>query len=225
MSQSDTLALQPPLPYEEFVNWTTHAFGFVLAVAAGATVVVFAAFHGTAAAVVGCCVYAASLAFIYAASTAYHVSVDPATKQFFHVVDRCGIYLLISGTYLPFTLGPLYGAAGFTISGVVWGITAVGIVKEIILPTRYRSLSVALYLAQGWLGLSAFPLLMGAMPNDGIFWLFAGGISYTLGVVFFAWERLPYNHAVWHLFVLGGSAAHFLAVLSSLGFSTGLLSR
>jgi len=132
---------------------------------------------------------------------------------------------LISGTYLPFTLGPLYGAAGFAISGVVWAITAGGIAKEIFLPMRYREIPVVVYLAQGWLGLFAFPLLMGVIPHEGILWLFAGGVSYTLGVAFFAWERLPYNHAVWHLFVLGGSAAHFLAVLCSLGFSTGLLSR
>ena len=222
MLQSDALAIDRTIRQEEFVNWTTHAFGFVLAVAAGVTVVVLAHLHGTTAALAGCCMYAASLIFIYAASTAYHLATDAATKQFFHVVDRCGIYLLIVGSYMPFTLGPMYGTVGWIVFGVIWTTTAVGITKDILMPMRYRNASVALYLAEGWISLLIFPVLVTVLSAEGVFWLLFGGFSYTLGVVFFAWDRLPYNHAVWHVFVLVGSAAHFLAVLCSLGFSTGL---
>ena len=137
-------------------------------------------------------------------------------------MDRCGIYLLIAGTYMPFTLGPLYGTFGWTVSGIVWSITAIGITKELLFPFRYRWVAIVLYLTQGWLGLFAFPALSGRLPGEGIMWLLFGGVAYTLGVVFFSWEKLPYNHAVWHLFVLVGSAAHLLAVLSAFGFCIGV---
>jgi hemolysin III len=151
---------------------------------------------------------------LYGASTVYHALPQSETKLFFRKVDHVAIYLLIAGTYTPFLLGVLRGPLGWSLFAVVWSLAAIGVVfKTSKLGFRYPRVSTLIYLGMGWLALIAVKPFIAAMPINGIVWLFAGGLCYTGGVAFYVWDRLKYGHAVWHLFVLGGSTCHFIAVL------------
>lgn len=150
---------------------------------------------------------------LYLSSTLYHALPASKAKQLFQVIDHAAIFLLIAGTYTPFTLGVLYGAWGWTLFGLVWGIAVIGIILKATTWDRFQSLSTYMYLAMGWLVVIAIVPLFNNMPLWGLFWLLCGGLFYTAGVVFFAADRLPYFHFVWHLFVLMGTACHFVAVL------------
>lgn len=197
----------------ERLNGWTHLAGSLLAVAGLVTLVTMAARAGDAWKVVGASIFGATLVLLYAVSTLYH-SLRGRAKVVLRKLDHCAIYLLIAGTYTPFALVTLRGPWGWSIFGVVWGLALLGIVQELTLARGRRWLSLALYVVMGWLGLiAAVPLWAGLTPA-GFAWLAAGGATYTLGVVFFLLdERWPLMHGVWHLFVLGGSASHFVTVL------------
>ncbi len=173
-----------------------------------------AAGRGDAAAVVGASVFAATMLLLYLTSALYHVLPGGNAKQVFRTLDHGAIFLLIAGTYTPFTLGVLRGPWGWTLFGLVWGLALAGVVLKMVGGMRYPRLSTVLYLAMGWLALIAIEPLWTRLPAWGLFWLLAGGIAYTLGVVFFASdERIRYHHFVWHLFVIAGTSCHFVAVL------------
>ena len=198
---------------EEIAHSITHGVGAVLAIAGLAVLVAFAALRGNAWHVVGCSVYGATLVLMYAASTIYHAVPQPRAKRVFRILDHSSIYLVIAGTYTPFTLVTLRGAWGWTLFGLVWGMAALGIVFKALALGRLRILSVVFYLVMGWLVVLASKPLLHALRPGGLILLAAGGAAYTLGVVFFAWKRMPYHHMIWHLFVLTGSVLHFFAVL------------
>ena len=188
----------------------THAAGVVFGVVALAVMLVLGA--GSALGLVCAAVFGISMVLLYTSSTLYHFFTSPRWKARMQAWDHACIYLLIAGTYTPFTLITLRGPLGWSLFGVVWLMAVAGIlIKSFGGGKKDRWLSTALYLAMGWLVLLAIGPLLRGMPPAGVAWLVAGGLSYTLGVVFFCWRRLPFHHAIWHLFVLGGSVCHVLA--------------
>jgi hemolysin III len=200
---------------EEVAHSVTHGVGIVLAIAGLTVLVAFAALRGTVWHVVGCSIFGATLVLAYAASTAYHAIPPslPRAKHVLRVLDHSAIFLLIAGTYTPFTLVNLRGPWGWTLLAVVWTLAVAGIVFKAVLIGRLRVLSVAFYVAMGWLVVVAAKPLAHSVSFGGLALLAAGGVAYTAGVAFYAWGRLPYHHAIWHGFVLAGSILHFLAVL------------
>jgi hemolysin III len=187
--------------------------GFVAALAAAPVLVGHAVRRGDPGTIVGASIFAATIVVLYLASTLYHALPGNRAKQVFQVIDHGAIFLLIAGTYTPFTLGVLRGAWGWTLFGVVWGLAAVGIVLKAVGRLRHPALSVCLYLGMGWLILVAVHPLWLRVPLAGLLWLLAGGLAYTAGVAFFAAKGMRYSHFVWHVFVLAGTACHFFAVL------------
>lgn len=201
---------------EELWHSITHGIGAALSVAALVALLILAARYGNVWQVIGFAIYGSSLFMLYLASTLYHSIQHPRLKHIFRVCDHAAIYLLIAGTYTPFLLIGLRGVLGWTLLGVVWGLALLGVAFKTVFIGRYEKLSTIGYVLMGWLSVLGFKQLMATIPLAGVVWLGVGGLVYTLGVVFFVWEKLPYNHAIWHLFVLGGSACHFVAVLSLL---------
>ncbi len=198
---------------EEIANSITHGIGAALSIAALSILVVFAGLRGDAWRVVSFSIYGSTLVLLYLASTFYHVFSNPRVKRVFHVFDHSAIFLLIAGSYTPFCLVTIRGGWGWSLFGVVWGIAIFGIVFKAFSTGRYNFVSTALYIAMGWIAVIAIKPLVAQLPPGAFAWILLGGLSYTLGVIFYAWERLPYGHAIWHLFVLGGSTLHFFAVL------------
>ena len=199
-------------PGERF-NSITHLVGTVLALIGTSVAVTIAAQRGGATRIVAASVYGAMLVLLYLSSTLYH-SLRGRAKKVFHVFDHCSIYLLIAGTYTPFTLTVLRGAWGWWLFGIVWSLAVVGVAKDVFFHGRYRVMSVLLYLLMGWLIVAAFGPLQRALPSPGLVLLAAGGIIYTVGIVFFALsKRVAYTHGVWHLCVIGGSICHYFAVV------------
>lgn len=199
---------------EEIANFLSHGIGLLLAVAAIPILVVAAAAHAGAAEITGVSIFGATMVLTYLSSSLYHALPPGKGKQVMQLVDHGAIFLLIAGTYTPFTLGTLWGAWGWSLFGVVWGLALVGLVLKACVGTRYQSLSVGLYLAMGWLVLIAIRPLYLHLPAWGLFWLVLGGLAYTIGVIFFVLdEKVRYAHAIWHVFVLAGTACHFVAVL------------
>lgn len=198
---------------EEIANSVSHGIGLVLAIAATPILIVMAVRGGTTWNTVGVSVFAGSMLLLYLASTLYHALPQNGVKQFFRVLDHGAIFLLIAGTYTPFTLGVLRGPWGWTLFGLIWGLAGVGLAIKTFFGTRYTWASVFLYLGMGWLAVIAAPLILARVPVSGLIWLLAGGIAYTAGVGFFAAHRVRYAHAVWHLFVIAGTICHFFAVL------------
>jgi hemolysin III len=201
---------------EELANSLTHGLGFLLSIGGLAGLVTFAALHGDAWAVTACAVFGTSLVLLYASSTLYH-SIQPSRlKQALRVVDHVAIFLLIAGTYTPLLLVNLRGRWGWSLFGVVWALAVAGITLKLFFTGRYRVLSTLVYLFMGWIVLVAIKPLVEALPRESLILLFTGGIAYSVGTVFYLWKRLPYHHAVWHLFVLTGSICHFFAVLAGI---------
>jgi hemolysin III len=199
---------------EEIANSVIHGIGAALGVAALSVLVTFAGLFGDAWRVVSFAVYGASIVVLYTVSTLYHGFTHPRAKRVFNILDHAAIYLLIAGTYTPFTLVTLRGAWGWTLFGVIWGLAVAGIVFETVAFERFKALTVSLYVALGWIVVIAIRPLMQALPAGGLWWLLAGGLCYTGGVAFYVLgKRVRYAHAVWHLFVLGGSLCHFVCVL------------
>jgi len=197
----------------ELANSLTHGAGLALSVAGCAVLVTLAALRGTAWHIVACSVYGGTLVCLYAASTMYHSVRSRRWKRFWRIVDHSSIYLLIAGTYTPFMLVNLRGAWGWSLFGVVWGLAVAGILFKVWFVDRVPVASTIVYLLMGWLAVIAVKPLVAMVPTGGLEWILAGGVLYTAGVGFFAWEKLPYHHAIWHLFVIGGSVCHYVAVL------------
>ncbi len=197
----------------ERFNAITHLVASVLALAGTAALIALAARRASARTIMALAIYGLMLVLLYLSSTLYH-SLRGKPKKVFHVFDHCAIYLLIAGTYTPFTLVTLRGAWGWTLFGVVWGLALAGILKDVFFHNRYRVISVVLYVIMGWLVLIAFAPLKRALPAPGIAWLAAGGVVYTAGIIFFALsKRIAHTHGMWHLCVMGGSVCHYVAVL------------
>ncbi len=201
-------------PLEEHVNHLTHLAGLVLSIA-GWMVLLFYAYQADSIShMVSCSVYGATLVSLYAASAYYHVCKRLDQKQLLRVVDHACIYLLIAGTYTPFSLGPLRDVGGWDLLWIEWTIALVGIVIKVLAINRFQMLSMIAYLAMGWLIIFSWPTLKDELPYTAIIWLVTGGIIYSLGVLFYLWEALPFNHAIWHGFVLAGSICHYFSILS-----------
>lgn len=198
---------------EEHANALTHGLGLVLALVGVPILIVLAAISGDAWRLVGVGIYGATLISLYLASTVYHAVRYLPAKRVLRALDHSAIYLLIAGTYTPFTLVNLRGAWGWTLFGLVWALALFGIIWKAVRVERQAVLSTVLYLAMGWLVVIAVGPLSRAVPNRGLAWLLAGGLAYTFGVCFFSASRLRFNHAVWHVFVLAGSACHYVAVM------------
>lgn len=197
---------------EEIANAITHGLGLLMAVAALPVLVVLAVWKGTAWHVVSCSVYASTLVLLYTSSTFFHALPGERAKRVFGKLDYSAIYLLIAGTYTPFALVSLRGPWGWSLFGVVWGLAILGVLFELLMKRRRGWLSLAFYIALGWLLMIAIRPLLQAVPLGGLVLIAAGGVAYTLGSVFYVWRAFPYHHAVWHLFVLAGSVLHYLAV-------------
>lgn len=198
---------------EEIANSITHGIGAALSIAGLTLLVVLAAIYGDVWRVVSFSIYGSSLVLLYLCSTLYHSIQHPKTKRILRIFDHSAIYLLIAGSYTPFTLVSMRGPWGWSLFGVVWGLALLGIAFKTVFIGKYEKLATAAYVLMGWLVVIAFKEMLVVVPPGGIVWLVIGGVVYTLGVLFYAWEKLPYNHAIWHLFVLGGSVCHFFAIL------------
>ncbi len=197
---------------EEIANAVSHGVGLLVALAATPVLIVSAAGRG-ALSMAGVSVFAATVVLLYLASTLYHALPPNRAKRVFRIVDHGAIYLLIAGTYTPFTLGILRGPWGWTLFGIVWTVAIAGVILKAVGGFRYPRFSTVLYIALGWIVIVAIRPLWALMPVSGWVWLVAGGLAYTGGVAFYAAERVRYAHLVWHLFVLAGTACHYCAVL------------
>lgn len=203
---------QPHSRQEELANALTHGLGALASTAGGAVLISLAAVHGDLWQLVSAAVYSISLVLLYSASTLYHAARHQVAKARLRVLDHAAIYILIAGTYTPFTLVGLRGDWGWALFGVIWVLAIAGVVFKLVATGRFPRLSTAIYLAMGWLALIAIGPLIQALPRSALLWLLAGGISYTVGTAFFHSRRVPFSHAIWHLFVLAGSICHFVAV-------------
>ena len=198
---------------EEIANAVSHGVGLLLAMIGALVLVAGAVQRSSGVEIFGASVFGVTMVLAYLTSTLYHALPLNRAKRLFRILDHGAIFLLIAGTYTPFTLGPLRGPWGWTLFGLVWGVALVGVVFKAIGGVRFPKLSTSLYITMGWLVIVAIEPLRLNLPLPGFLWLLAGGIAYTAGVTFFATKRLRYGHFVWHLFVLTGTACHFAAVL------------
>lgn len=199
-------------PGEELANRLTHGLGAAFSVAGLVLMVVFSARHGDAWQVVSTAIFGATLVLLYTSSTVYHSFRDERLSRLLQKFDHAAIFLLIAGTYTPFVLVTLRGPWGWSLFGVVWVMAAAGVTLKFWFAGRFKVLSTLIYIIMGWLVLIALKPLSAALPAGGMRLLVAGGLCYTGGAAFYLWRRLPYHHAIWHLFVLGGSVCHWAAV-------------
>jgi hemolysin III len=197
---------------EEVAHAVTHGVGLLAAIVGLVVLLVEAAATRDPWRITACAVYATTLVLLYGTSTLYHALSATRARRVFRVLDHSAIFLLIAGTYTPFALVSLRGPWGWALLGIVWGLGVLGITAKAIFGTRWPIVSTVIYLGMGWVVLVAAKPLVTHVPAGGIAWLVAGGIAYTAGIVFYAWTRLRYSHAIWHLFVLAGSACHYVAV-------------
>jgi len=205
-AQTETLA-------EEIANAVTHGIGAALAVAGLVVLLVLASLYGGALEIVSLAIYGATLVLTYVASTLLHAARSPGFKHACNLLDHASIYLLIAGTYTPFLLLGVSGPWGWTLFGVIWVLAISGVALRLTYRGYGKRIAVPLYLAMGWLILVAIGPVWSALGGAGVGWILAGGLAYTAGVAFYVWERLPFNHMIWHLFVLAGSALHFTGIL------------
>ena len=197
---------------EEIASAITHGIGVGLSIWALVLLVMKAVDHGNVYHVVSFTIFGSALITVYLTSTLFHAIRARRVKKFFNLMDHAAIYFLIAGTYTPITLGPLRGPWGWSIFGVIWGLAVAGIIFKVFFIGKYRTLSAILYVAMGWAIIVAVKPLLDAMPENGLWLLLAGGLSYSGGVVFYILKNIPYAHSIWHLFVLGGSVCHFLSI-------------
>ncbi len=206
-------AVRTETPAEHIANAITHGVGFGLSIACLVLLVVFASLRRGAWEVVSCSVYGATLVILYLASALYHSIHRPRVRRVLNIIDHAAIYLLIAGTYTPYLLVPLRGPLGWSLFGIVWAIALAGIVFQALFIHRFKMLSTLSYVAMGWMVVATIVPLLNALPLMAVVWLAIGGLCYTLGVVFYAWKRLKFAHAIWHFFVLAGSLCHFFGIL------------
>ena len=197
---------------EEIANALTHGIGALLGVAALTLMIVMSVKYSDTARVISSLIYGSSLILLYLASTLYHSIQSPRAKRIFQLLDHCAIYILIAGTYTPFMLISLKGTWGYSLLIAIWSLAIFGIVFKIIFHDRYAKVSLFTYLAMGWLCILVGGEMLSKIPTGGLLFLLAGGLAYTFGTIFFVLDRIPFNHAIWHLFVLAGSVCHFFAI-------------
>ena len=209
---SKTAEVQYYSPSEERLNIFSHALGLILSISALVILVLRASRYGDAWHVVSFSIFGASLIVLFAASTVYHSAKDPGLRARLRVVDHASIYVLIAGTYTPFTLVTLHGTTGWVIFAITWSMALCGIVLKLYFTGRYRMLSTSMYVFMGWIAIFVISPLIDNLPPAGLFWLLSGGVAYTLGAVLYGIKRIGYNHAIFHAFVLIGACCHFVAV-------------
>ncbi len=197
---------------EERLNIITHGIGFLLSIVALVLLVVNAARYGTARHITSFAIFGASLIVLYAASTFYHYAKNPDLRIKLNILDHAAIYVLIAGTYTPFTLVVLKGWVGWTIFGVSWGLALIGIIFKVFYFGRYDRISTIAYVLMGWVIIFAIKPLIDELPLKGLLWLFGGGLAYSFGALLYSFKKLRFNHALFHVFVLLGSFCHFMAV-------------
>ena len=198
---------------EEIWHAITHGIGLGLSIAGLVVLIVFSALDGTALSVTSSAIFGAALIILYGSSTLYHAITNTKIKKIFQQLDHASIYVLIAGTYTPITLLTLEGAWGWSIFGVIWVAALLGISLKMIYPKRFETFSLILYVIMGWMIVIAIQPMLENMESGGLWLLLAGGFSYTFGVIFYVWDNLTFNHAIWHLFVLGGSMLHYFMIL------------
>ena len=206
-------AILKELSVEEFANTVTHGFGLVLSVAGFVALLILAALRGDPLLIAACAVYGISLIVLYAASTIYHGTTSEELKHKLRLADHCCIYLLIAGSYTPFGIIILNGTLGQGLLALIWTIAILGIAAKLTFQHRFPAVSVASYVVMGWLGVFAVQPMLEKLGPVAVMLAVAGGVSYTLGVVFFAWPRIRHHHAIFHVFVLAGSILHYAAVV------------
>ena len=199
-------------PLEEKLNIYSHGFGLVLSIVALALLVVRASVNGSIWHIISFSIFGISMVLLYTASTIYHSSKKPKLRLHLQIFDHAAIYVLIAGTYTPFTLVTLSGTTGWIMFGVTWGFALTGIFLKLFFTGRYEKLSTIMYVFMGWIVVFAIKPLIHNLPFEGLIWLFCGGISYTLGAVLYSIKKIPYNHAIFHVFVLIGTFCHFITV-------------
>jgi hemolysin III len=202
---------------EEIFNSITHGIGTLLSVAALVILVVFAAVKGNVWHIVSFTIFGSTLVLLYLSSTLYHSFTKEKVKNIFARFDHVSIFLLIAGTYTPFVLTVMRGVIGWILFGIIWGLAITGVIIRSIYLNRFRKLMVIVYVLMGWMFVFVAGPMIKNLPPLSVIFLFAGGICYSVGVIFYVWRNLKYGHGIWHLFVLGGSITHFFAVLFSLG--------
>ncbi|MGE1165606.1 hemolysin III family protein [Peribacillus simplex] len=198
---------------EEMVNAITHGVGVLLSIVALVFLIIFSVQKGSPWHVVISVIYGASMLLLYVSSTLVHSFPEGKTKDIFEIFDHSAIYIFIAGTYTPIMVLVIQGSLGWTLLGIIWGVAIIGVVFKAFYVKRFLFLSTLLYIAMGWMIVIVWGPLTAAMPSEGIQLLIAGGLLYTFGAIFYVWRGFPFHHAVWHVFVLGGSATHFFAVL------------
>jgi len=198
---------------EELTNSLTHGFWLLLSLAGMAALIFLSWTKGSNTHLVSCSVYCTTLVLVYTASTLYHSVQKPRIKHYFRLFDQVAIYLVIAGTYTPFTLVNLRGFWGWTLLGTVWALSLFGILFKIIFANRYAAVSMALYVLMGWTAIIAAKPIIDTIPLGCLALILCGGFAYTMGLVFLAWEKLPFSHTIWHIFVLAGSLFHYCAVM------------
>lgn len=197
---------------EEIAHSITHGIGVLLSISGLAVLVAFSALNGDSWHIVSTSIYGATLIFLYTSSTLYHGIPNPNAKKILQQLDHAAIYLLIAGTYTPFTLVSLRGELGWTLFGIVWALALIGVALEFTAKQKLKRVSVGIYLALGWLIIVAIKPMITSIGQGGLTLLVAGGLCYSLGVIFYVRKSMTYHHAIWHLFVLAGSACHFFAI-------------
>ncbi len=202
----------PPINWEEFANTLTHGIGLLLSCAGLGILTYLAAQSGTPWHLAGCLVFGSALVLVYMTSTLYHATTHPKLKNIFHVLDHVAIFLLIAGTYTPFTLVWMRDGWGWTLFGLIWGCALLGIGFKVFSFKRFRRASTVFYVLMGWVAVLFAKPMLAAIPEGAVIWLAMGGLFYTVGVIFYVWKSLRFGHAIWHLFVMAGSACHYLAV-------------
>lgn len=199
-------------PIEEKINIISHAIGFMLSIVALVLLVTHATLHGDVWHIVSFSIFGASLIILYAASTFYHSAKKSELRNRLKIIDHASIYVLIAGTYTPFTLVTLSGTIGWVIFGISWGLALAGIILKLFFTGKYNLISTIMYVLMGWIIVFAIKPLINNLPLEGLLWLFAGGISYTIGATLYSIKKIKFNHAVFHMFVLIGSFCHFMSV-------------
>ena len=197
---------------ERLFNTITHGIGSVLSIVALILMLVYASYNSDAWSIVGVSIFGTTLILLYMSSTLYHAFSNGRVKQIFKTLDQSFIYLLIAGTYTPVLLITLRNTLGWTVFVLVWAMAIGGITHRIFFFDKLKKLSLVSYIVMGWLSLIVFKSLLNAAPAELVVWLLIGGAFYTGGIIFYSWEKLPFNHAIWHLFVLGGSFSHFMGI-------------
>ncbi|MGM0419233.1 MAG: PAQR family membrane homeostasis protein TrhA [Thermodesulfobacteriota bacterium] len=206
---------------EEIVNSVTHGAGVVLSFVGLVVLVAYAALYGNAMHIVTYSVFGFSMILLYLASTLYHSVRNPRLKYLFKKLDHSAIYILIAGTYTPFTLVHIKGFEGWLLFSVIWSLTVAGIIFKFTCISRFKKLSSAIYIAMGWLCIFSIGTIIEVLTPEALKYLVLGGVFYTAGVIFYAWKSLKFNHGIWHIFVISGSLLHFFAVFQGLAAFSG----